>query len=184
VLIGAVPNFLCDRAAVVQFHTHALFLRTLTSEDIRSGGLLNLGFSKKNLIFSLLVANLNLDDLATRNHTNVLELDIQHIIRQHHANQVDVVAPHATDVVLGSPGLDQASDGSTGVHAVGDGAGQVGVAGKDTGYVNGVVVARHAGIVLVRRGRLQAERSLAVQRNGVLEDDRLVDSGTVALQVV
>ena len=65
VLVGSVPNLLCDGAACVEVHTHTLLLRTLSGEDVGGDWLLNLGLTNKNLIFGLLVASLDIDDLTT-----------------------------------------------------------------------------------------------------------------------
>ena len=140
-LVRTVPDFGGNRAALVQVHTHALFLRTLTSEDVSRDGLLNLCLTEENLLLSLGLGSLNLDDLATRHHADVLQGDLDGVIGKDHANQAGVEAANATNVVLGCPCLDEASDGSTGVHAVSDGAREVGILREDTRNVNGVVIA-------------------------------------------
>lgn len=140
-LVCSVPDLLGDRAACVQLHTHTLFLRTLTSEDVGRDRLLNLCLTNKDLVLGLLVAGLNCDDLATRDHTDVLKADLDGVVGKDHTDKVDVEAANATNVVLGCPCLDEASDGSTGVHAVSDGAREVGILGEDTRNVDGVVIA-------------------------------------------
>ncbi|KAI7277109.1 hypothetical protein KC335_g86 [Hortaea werneckii] len=105
-LVSAVPDLLGNRAAVVKIHTHALFLRTLTSEDVRGLRLLDLSFTYQDLVFGLGLDGLNLDDLATRNHADVLQLDLEHIVGQHHAHQRSVEAANAANIVLSRPGLD------------------------------------------------------------------------------
>ncbi len=65
-LIGTIPNLLGDRAAVVQIHAHALFLRALTSEDIGRDWLLDLCLTKQDLVFGLLDCCFDLDDLASQ----------------------------------------------------------------------------------------------------------------------
>ena len=57
---------------------------------------------------------------------------------------------------------------------MGDGARKVSVSREDTGNVDGVVVARDTGVWLVRCRGTQLKRSLAAERNGVLEVNRLV----------
>ncbi|SCB64733.1 unnamed protein product [Fusarium graminearum] len=184
VLVGAVPDLLGNRAAGVQLHTHTLLLRTLTSEDIGCSRLLNLGLTLEDLVLSFLVADLDLDYLATRDHARVLELDLKIIVGQNHTDQRSVEASDTANVVLGSPGLDEASDGGTGVHAVGDGSRKVGVAGEDTRNVNGVVVTGHAGVVLVGSRSSEGERRPSTERDGVLEVDGLINRLTISLKVV
>ncbi|KAF3401859.1 hypothetical protein F1880_009718 [Penicillium rolfsii] len=184
VTISAVPDLPSNRAAGIELHTHALLLGTLTSEDIGGDGLFDLGLTDKNLLFGLLVASLNLDDLATCNHTDVLQLHSDHVVGQNHADQRCVEATDTTDVVLSSPGLHERTDGSTAVHTVSDSAGQIGIAGEDTRDVDGVVIARDAGVGLVRGRGTQLQGSLAAERNGDLEVDGLLDRGTVTLEVV
>ncbi|KAH0356649.1 beta subunit of fatty acid synthase, partial [Aureobasidium melanogenum] len=184
VLVGSVPDLLGDRAACVQLHTHTLFLRSLTSEDVGRNRLLNFCLTDENLVLGLLVAGLNGNDLATRDHTDVLQADLDSVVGKNHANKVNVEATNAANVVLSSPSLDQASDSSTGVHAVSDGAGKVGVLGEDTGNVDRVVVAGNLGIGLVGCRCLELKRSLAVERDRILEVDRLVNGRAVTLKVV
>ena len=105
-LVSAVPNLLGNWAAVVKIHTHALLLRTLTSEDVSGLGLLDLSLTDQDLVLRLRLDGLNLDDLATGDHADVLQLDLEHIVRQHHANQRSVEAADAANVVLSRPGLD------------------------------------------------------------------------------
>lgn len=184
VLVGSVPNFSGDGAACVQLHTHALFLRTLSSEDVGRDGLLDLGLTNQNLVLGLLVASLNSNDLATRHHTNVLQADLDSIVRKNHANKVHVEAADTANVVLSSPCLNEASDGSTGVHAVSDGAREVGVLGEDTRDVDRVVVARNSSVGLVGGGCLQLKGALAAQRDRVLKVDGLINGRAVTLKVV
>jgi hypothetical protein len=87
VLVSAVPDLLGNGAAGIQLHTHTLLLGALSSEDICSHRLFDLSLTLENLIFGLLVADLNLDDLAARNHASVLELDLELIVRQNHADK-------------------------------------------------------------------------------------------------
>jgi len=114
----------------------------------------------------------------------VLKLDLELVVRQNHTDKRGVEASDAANVVLGSPSLDEASDGGTGVHAVGDGTREVGVAGEDTRNVNGVVITRHTGVVLVGGGSSESKRRLSTERDSVLEVDGLVDRLSVSLEVV
>ncbi|KAI6759681.1 hypothetical protein HG530_010361 [Fusarium avenaceum] len=184
VLVSTVPNLLGNGAAGVQLHTHTLLLRALASENIRCGRLLNLGLTLENLVLSLLVADLNLDDLATRDHARVLELDLELIVGQNHADERGVEASDTANVVLGGPGLDETSHGCTRVHAVGDGAGKVGIAGEDTRDVDGVVVTRDTSVVLVGSRGSECQRRLAAERDRVLEVDRLVNRLAISLKVI
>jgi hypothetical protein len=184
VLVSTVPDLGSDRAALVEVHTHALFLGTLTSEDVGRHGLVDLSLTKENLLLGFSLGGLDLDDLAARDHTDVEESDLDGVVGKDHTNKAGVEAAHTADVVLGSPGLDKRAHGSARVHAVGDGAGQVGVLGEDTRNVNGVVVARDASVGLVGGRCLENKRGLAVERNGVLEVHGLVERSTVAGQVV
>ncbi|GKT61902.1 LOW QUALITY PROTEIN: unnamed protein product [Colletotrichum tofieldiae] len=184
VLVGAVPDLLGDVAAGVQLHTHTLFLRTLAGEDVGGHGLLDLCLTKKDLLLGFLVAGLDLDDLAARDHTNVLKLDLKVVVGKNHADQRGVEAADTTNIVLSSPSLNQATDGSTGVHAVGDGAREGGVVGKHTRDVDGIVVTRDTGVVLVSGRGTELERSAAAERDGVLKVQGLVERGTVALEVI
>lgn len=159
-------------------------MRALSGEDVCSNRLLNLGLTKQHLLFRLLVAGLDLDDLATRNHANMLQLDLNVVVGQHHADERGVEATDTANVVLGSPCLDQAPDRSARVHAVGNGTGEVGIAGKHPRDVDGVVIARDACVGLVRGRCTQLQRRLPAEGDGVLEVDRLLDRRTMALQVV
>jgi hypothetical protein len=105
VLVSAVPDLGSNRATLVEVHTHALFLGTLTSEDVSRDGLIDLGLTEKNLLLSLGLGCLDLDDLATRNHADVQQSDLNGVVRQNHANKASVEAAHAANVVLGGPGL-------------------------------------------------------------------------------
>lgn len=183
-LVRTVPDFGGNRAALVQVHTHALFLRTLTSEDVSRDGLLNLCLTEENLLLSLGLGSLNLDDLATRHHADVLQGDLDGVIGKDHANQAGVEAANATDVVLCGPGFDERADSGARVHTVSDSTGQVGVLGEHAGNVDRVVVARDLGVGLVGSRSLEDKRRLAVERDGVLEVHGLVERSTVAAQVV
>ncbi|TFA99144.1 hypothetical protein CCMA1212_009009 [Trichoderma ghanense] len=182
--VGTVPDLLGHRAAAIEIHTHALLLRTLSGKDIGRHGLLHLGLAQQNLLLRLRVDGLELDDLATRHHAHVLQLDLDGVVGENHADQGSVEAADTAHVVLGSPRLDQAAHGGAAVHAVGDGAREVGVLREDARHMNGVVVARHASVRLVGGGRTELQRRLAAQRNGVLKVDRLVQQGAVALKIV
>jgi hypothetical protein len=184
VVVRAVPHLLGDRAAGIQIHAHALLLRALAGEDVGGDGLLDFGLAEQHLLLRLSVAGLHLDDLAASNHANVLELDVDRIVGQHHTNQRRVEAANASDVVLGGPSLHQAAHGCAGVHAVRDGAGKVRVAGEDTGHVDGVVVSRDLGVGLIRRRSLKLQGGLATQRYWVLEVELLVNRSAVALEIV
>ena len=184
VLVCSIPDFLGDRAACVQLHTHALFLRALTSEDVCRDRLFNFCLTNEDLVLGLLVARLNGNDLTTRDHTDVLQADLDGVVGKDHANKVDVEAADTANVVLGSPSLDQASDSSTRVHAVSNGARKVSVLREDTRNVNGVVIAGNLGVGLVGCRCLELKRSLAVERDRVLEVDRLVNGRAVTLKVV
>jgi len=50
--------------------------------------------------------------------------------------------------------------------------------------VDGIVITRDASISLVGRGCLEDKRVFAVKRNGVLEDDGLIESRAMALEIV
>jgi hypothetical protein len=80
VAVGTIPDFPRDRTAGVELHAHALLLGTLTGEDVCRNGLLNLSFTKQDLFFCDLVAHFDLDDLATSNHTSMLQLDLNQVI--------------------------------------------------------------------------------------------------------
>lgn len=183
-LVGTIPDLSRDRAALVEIHTHTLLLGTLAGEDVSRHGLLDLRLTEEDLLLSLSLSGLDLDDLAAGDHTDVLEGDLNAVIGKDHADKAGVEATHTTDVVLRSPGLDEGADSSAGVHAVGDGARQVGVLGEDTRNVDGVVISRDASVGLVGGGSLQRQRGLAVQRDGVLEVHGLVERGSVAAEVV
>jgi hypothetical protein len=184
VLVRTVPDLGSNRAALVQVHTHALFLGTLASEDVSRDGLLNLCLTEEDLLLSLGLGSLNLDDLATRHHADVLQGDLDGVIGEDHADEAGVEAAHTTDVVLRGPGLDERTDSGARVHTVSDSAGQVGVLGEHAGNVDGVVVARDLGVGLVGSRSLENQRRLAVERNGVLEVHGLVERSAVAAQVV
>lgn len=183
-LVGAVPHVLGNLAAGVQVHAHALLLRALAGEHVRRARLLDLGLADEYFLFGLLVAGLDLDDLASRHHPDVGQLDVDRVVGEDHAHQRRVEAADAANVVLRSPRLDEASDGRARVHAMRDGAGQTGVLGKHPRYVDGVVVPRHARVRLVGRRRLEHERPLAMQRDRVLKVHGLVDGHAVAREVV
>jgi len=182
--IGTIPNFLGDGAAGIEFHTHTLFLRTLSSEDIGRDRLLNLSFTEEDLLFSLLVAGLELDDLATSNHTNVLKLDLNVIVGEDHTDEGGVEASNTTNIVLSRPCLHQASNSCTRVHSMGDCARETSIASKHTGDVDRIVVTRNTSISLVGCRSLEDERSLAIKRDGILEVDGLFDRRTNSLKVV
>ena len=183
-LVSTVPDLGSDGAALVEVHTHTLFLGTLTSEDVGRHRLVDLSLTKENLLLGLSLGSLDLDDLAARDHTDVEESDLDGVIGKDHANKACVEAADTTNVVLGGPGLDKRAHSGARVHAVSDSAGQVGVLGEDTRNVNGVVVARDASVGLVGGRRLQDKRGLAVKRDGVLEVHGLVKRSAVAGQVV
>ncbi|TKW54870.1 hypothetical protein CTA1_24 [Colletotrichum tanaceti] len=174
VLVGAVPDFPSDFTAGVKLHTHALLLGALAGEDVGGHGLFDLGLAEKNLLLGLLVAGLDLDDLATRNHANVLKLDLEVVVGEDHADQGGVEAADTANVVLGGPRLDKTADSSAGVHAVGNGTGEGGIVGKDA----------DTSVVLVGGGGTELERGAAAERDGVLKVQRLVERGPVALEVV
>ncbi|ROW05694.1 hypothetical protein VMCG_05231 [Cytospora schulzeri] len=184
VLVCAVPDFLGNVTAVVQIHTHTLLLRALSSEDVSGHWLLHFGLTEEHLVLGILVDSLDLDDLATSNHANVLHLDVDVVVGQHHADKRGMEASDTSNIVLSSPGLDQASHCGTGVHAVRDGARQVGVVGEDSGDVDRVEVTRDTSVALVGCRSPQQKRGLAAQRNGVLEHDGLLNGRAIALQVV
>ena len=81
VRVGSVPNLLRHRAAVVKIHTHALLLRALTGEDVCRHRLLNLRLGEKDLLFRLRLTCLDLDDLATSDHTDMLKLHLDGVVR-------------------------------------------------------------------------------------------------------
>jgi hypothetical protein len=184
VLVRTVPDLGGNRAALVQVHTHTLFLRTLASEDVSRDGLLDLGLTEKDLLLSLGLGSLNLDDLTTRHHSDVLEGDLDGVIGEDHTDEAGVEAAHTTDVVLCGPSLDERTDSGARVHTVSDGTGQVGVLGEHARNVDRVVVARHLRVGLVGSRSLENERRLAVKRNWVLEVHGLVERSAVAAQVV
>ncbi len=70
-LVRTVPHFLGNFAAGVQVHAHALLLRALSGEDVCRAWLLDFGFANENLVLGLLVAGLDLDDLAAGNHADM-----------------------------------------------------------------------------------------------------------------
>jgi len=80
--ISTIPDLPRNLTRVVQIHTHTLLLRTLASEHVRRHRLLDLSLTKQDLLLILTVtlASLNLDDLTTSNHTNVLKLHLQRIV--------------------------------------------------------------------------------------------------------
>ena len=123
VLVRTVPDLGGNRAALVQVHTHTLFLRTLASENVSRDGLLNLSLTKEDLLLCLGLGGLNLDDLATGDHADVLQGDLDGVIGEDHADEAGVEAAHATDVVFRGPGLDERTDSGARVHTVSDGAG-------------------------------------------------------------
>jgi hypothetical protein len=47
--IGSLPDILRDGGRVVKSHSHSLLLRSLTSEHVGDGGLVNLGRTFDNL---------------------------------------------------------------------------------------------------------------------------------------
>jgi hypothetical protein len=65
VLVCTVPDLGSDGAALVEVHTHALFLGTLAGEDVSGRGLIDLSLTEKYLLLSLGLGGLDLDDLAT-----------------------------------------------------------------------------------------------------------------------
>ena len=79
-LVGTVPDLSSDGAALVEVHTHTLFLGTLTSEDVGRHGLVDLSLTEENLLLSLSLCGLDLDDLAARDHTNVEESDLDGVV--------------------------------------------------------------------------------------------------------
>ena len=87
VLIGPVPDLSGDGTAGVQVHSHTLLLRSLTSEHIGRHRLINFGLAKDNLVLGLLVTGFHLNNLATADHTNMLESDLNVIIGENHADQ-------------------------------------------------------------------------------------------------
>lgn len=183
-LVRPIPHLLRHRTRIVQIHAHPLLLTPLAREDICTDRLLHFRLADQHLVASLGLARLDFDDLATGHHPDMLQPHFELVVGEDHADERGVERPHAPDVVLGRPGLDQAAHGGGGVHAVRDGAGELGVFAEDARDVDGVVVARDAGIGLVAAGRLEEERGLAVERDGVLEVDGLVQCFAVALQVV
>lgn len=122
VLVGTIPHFLGDLAGVVQVHAHSLLLRTLASEDVGRHWLFDLSLCEQDLLLGLCLLCFDLDDLATRDHANVLQLDLNGIVRQDHADQRGVEATDAADVVFSCPCLHQTAHSCAGVHAVRDGA--------------------------------------------------------------
>lgn len=107
-LVSTIPDFLRHWAGVVKIHTHTLFLRTLTSEHIRSHRLLDFSLAEQDLLLILAVnlGGLNLDNLATRDQTDMLQLDLDSVVWEYHANERSMEAAHTADIVLGGPGLD------------------------------------------------------------------------------
>ena len=82
-LVRTIPHLLRHRTAVIQIHTHTLLLRTLPSEDIRRDRLLDLSLAKQHLLIAVRLASLDLDDLATSDHTDMLKLDLKRVVGQH-----------------------------------------------------------------------------------------------------
>jgi len=96
----------------------------LASEDVRRHGLLDFGFCEEDLLLFSVVGlgldGLDLDDLTTGDHTDVLQSHFDDIVRQNHAHERSMEAANATGNVLGRPCLDKASHSCTRVHAVSD----------------------------------------------------------------
>lgn len=104
-LIGSVPNLASDRRRIVEIHTHSLLLTSLASEDVGRDGLLHFGLSNKHLIFCLNLEGLHLDDLPTRNHSDVMKNGLNIIVGQNHADERAREGAHTANIVLRSPGL-------------------------------------------------------------------------------
>jgi len=89
--ISSVPDSLSGRGGVVELHSHANLLRSLSGEDVGGRRLHDLGGSVDNLLVSL-VERLDLDDLESRVHSGVGELDGEFVSGENHTGEVDVVA--------------------------------------------------------------------------------------------
>jgi hypothetical protein len=62
--IGSIPHLFGDCTASIKLRTHALLLRTLSSEDVCRDWLLDLSLTKQDLVLSFLIARLDLDYLT------------------------------------------------------------------------------------------------------------------------
>lgn len=89
--ISSVPDGLSRRGSVVEFHSHADLLRSLSGEDVGGGRLHDFGGSVDDLLVSL-VERLDLDDLESSVHSGVGELDGELVSGEDHTGEVDVVA--------------------------------------------------------------------------------------------
>jgi len=83
--VSTIPHFLRNRTVIVQVHTHTLLLRALASENVSRHRLFNLCLSQEHFLLGLGIASLNLNDFATRHHTNMLQFNFNGIVGQHHA---------------------------------------------------------------------------------------------------
>ncbi|KAH3662368.1 hypothetical protein OGAPHI_005620 [Ogataea philodendri] len=97
VLVGSVPHLLGNLRGVVQIHTHTLFLGTLTSEHKGRNWLVDLGLSSQDDFIGLNLSSLDLDDLSTVDHSNVLELSGEHTVGDG-TRQVSVGSKHLRNV--------------------------------------------------------------------------------------
>ncbi|KAH3676647.1 hypothetical protein OGATHE_001136 [Ogataea polymorpha] len=124
VSVGPIPNVLGNLRRVVQIHTHTLFLRTLTGKDERGDRLVNFCLTRKHNIAGVSLLGLDLDDLSSVDHGNVLQLSCKLVVWQNHSNKVRLVGPHSWSNTVGSMHFDKRPDRSRGEHTMGDGAWQ------------------------------------------------------------
>src|SRR5882757_7110353 len=126
-LVGTIPHVPSNWRRIVKVHTHTLFLTTLTCKDIGRYRLLNFGFSNENFLFSLQINGLDLNDLPSADHTNVVQHGLDVVVREDHSDKRAREGSDTSDVVLRGPCFHKRADSSRGKHAMGDCALQIGI---------------------------------------------------------
>ena len=88
--IGSIPDRTSGRRIAVEVHTHAGFLRILAREDVDGLRLSNFSGTLENHLATL-IRGLNVDDNVPVAHADVLDLDVELVARQNHADEGDIV---------------------------------------------------------------------------------------------
>jgi hypothetical protein len=165
--VSSIPDGASGRRAIIEFHSHSRFLRTLASEDVGSRGLGDLGSTLENFHVAIVVG-LHFDDHVSLTHTDVFNLDVQFLPGKHHIDERNLVSRNrymsaqtrdifnlrldSFGAALRNHRLQVFPTCRTGPHTVGNGSRQGGEVGEVRVDVNRVEVLGNVRVVLIGEG--------------------------------